>query len=245
MLVALIGLVVGIAVGATGVGAGILTVPLLVMLAGKSAVESVGAALLFSTIIKTLATARYQLRGQVDWRTLRWLSLGGLPGVLAGSLFLKELNEESLRYALLAVGATVTLTAALSLLQSLRSGQNDLWRLKPLSGISFLLGIQVGFSSSGAGALGCIALFHFTPLSSAAVVGTDLAYGLLLSATGGLMHVTFSGWQTSLLVQLLVGGVVGVLAGTQIVTAISTMRLRRVILVWAAILGAAMVYRTL
>lgn len=245
MLVALIGLVVGIAVGATGVGAGILTVPLLVMLAGRSAVESVGAALLFSTIIKTLAAARYQWRGQVDWKTLGWLALGGVPGVLAGSFFLKELNEDSLRYALLGVGATVTLTAALSLAQSLRNAQNGRWRLKPLGCVSFLLGIQVGFSSSGAGALGCIALFHCTPLSSAAVVGTDLAYGLLLSATGGLMHVTFSGWQTELLVQLLAGGLVGVLAGTQVATVISTGRLRQVILIWAAILGALMVYRTL
>jgi hypothetical protein len=245
MLVALIGVVVGIAVGATGVGAGILTVPLLVMLAGKSAVESVGAALLFSTVIKTLAAGQYQLRGQVDWRTLGWLSLGGVPGVLAGSLFLKELNEESLRYALLAVGATVTLTAALSLAQSLHNAQDGRWRLKLLGAVSFLLGIQVGFSSSGAGALGCIALFHFTPLSSAAVVGTDLAYGLVLSATGGLMHVKFSGWQTSLLLQLLAGGVLGVLTGTQIATIISTRRLRQVILIWAAVLGATMVYNTL
>ena len=245
MLVALIGLVVGIAVGATGIGAGILTVPLLVMLARRSAVDSVGAALLFSTIIKTLATARYQLWGQVDWRALGWLLLGGVPGVLVGSLFLKELNEESLRYALLGVGVTVTLTATLSLTQNLRNAQNERWRLKPLGAVSFLLGIQVGFSSSGAGALGCIALFHLTPLSSAAVVGTDLAYGLILSAIGGLMHITFSGWQTSLLVQLLAGGVVGVLVGAHLATAISTRWLRQVILIWAAILGVAMVHRTL
>jgi uncharacterized protein len=245
MLVALIGLVVGIAVAVTGVGAGILTVPLLVMLAGKSAVESVGAALVFSTIIKTLAAARYQFRRQVDWRTMKWLSIGGVPGVLAGSLFLRELNEESLRYALLGVGVVVTLTAALSLVQSLRSAQNGRWRLKLLACVSFLLGVQVGFSASGAGALGCITLFHCTPLSSAAVVGTDLAYGLLLSATGSLMHVTSSGWQTSILVQLFMGGLVGVLVGTHVATAISTRRLRHVILIWAAILGVAMVHKAL
>lgn len=245
MLAAMIGFVVGIAVGATGVGAGILTVPLLVLLAGKSAVESVGAALLFSTIIKILATARYQCRGCVDWRTVGALSLGGVPGVLAGSLLLKELDEASLRYALLGVGATVTVTAALSLTKSWRQAPNEKWLPKPLSFISFLLGIQVGFSSSGAGALGCIALFQFTPLSSSVVVGTDLAYGLILSATGGLMHITFMGWQTPLLVQLLTGGVAGVLAGTYLATTVSTQRLRQIILFWAAVLGAVMVYRTL
>jgi uncharacterized protein len=245
MLVALIGLVVGVAVGTTGVGAGILTVPLLVMLAGNSAVDSVGAALLFSTVIKIVATVQYQLRRQVNWKTLGWLSLGGVPGVLAGSLFLKELNEKSLHYALVGVGAIVTLSACLSLAQSWRSGENGKWRLKPLGGISFLLGIQVGFSSSGAGALGCIALFHCTPLSTAAVVGTDLAYGLILSATGGLMHVAFTGWQTALLIQLLVGGIVGVLAGTYIAKTVPTRRLRQAILIWAGILGAIMVYRTL
>jgi hypothetical protein len=245
MLVVMIGLVVGIAVGATGIGAGILTVPLLVLLAGKSAVESVGAALLFSTVIKTLATTRYYLWGQVDRRTLAWLALGGVPGVVAGSLLLSGLSEKSLRWALLAVGATVTLTAVLSLAQSFGRPRNGQWRLKPLGAISFLLGMQVGFSSSGAGALGCIALFHFTRLSSAAVVGTDLAFGLLLSATGTLMRVASPTWQFSLLGPLLAGGVVGVLAGTQIAKAISTRRLRQVILVWAALLGVAMVYRAL
>lgn len=245
MTVILIGAIVGVAVGATGVGAGILTVPLLVMLAGRTAVESVGAALLFSTTIKTLATFRFHLRRQVSWKTLGWLSLGGVPGVIAGSLFLKRLSEQNLRYALLGVGATVTVTAALSLTQSLRGAPNDKWRIKPLSVISFFLGAQVGFSSSGAGALGCIALFHMTPLSAAAVVGTDLAYGLILSATGGLMHVTLSGWRSGLLLQLLAGGIVGVLAGTQLATAVSTQRLRQVILVWATILGVLMVYRTL
>ena len=76
-------------------------------------------------------------------------------------------------------------------------------------------------------------------------MGTDLAYGLILSAAGGLMHVAFSGWQSSLLIQLLVGGTVGVLVGPYIATVVPTRRFRQVILIWAGVLGAIMVYRTL
>ena len=43
------------------------------------------------------------------------------------------------------------------------------------------IGFEVGFSSAGAGALGTIVLMRYTDLAASDIVGTDLAFGLMLS----------------------------------------------------------------
>jgi uncharacterized membrane protein YfcA len=62
------------------------------------------------------------------------------------------------------------------------------------------IGFEVGFSSAGAGALGTVALMRFTTLLPSEVVGTDLAFGLLLSVFAGGIHASMSGTQLTTVV---------------------------------------------
>ena len=59
------------------------------------------------------------------------------------------------------------------------------------------IGAEVGFSSSGAGALGTLALLGLTPLDARRIVGTDLAFGLCLSLIGGTLHLSNAGLNSS------------------------------------------------
>ena len=78
----------------------------------------------------------------------------------------------------------------------------------------FPIGAEVGFSSAGAGALGSAALLSLTPLAPAQVVGTDIAFGFLISLIGSGAHWFAYAANPELLIHLITGGVAGAIAGT-------------------------------
>ena len=67
--------------------------------------------------------------------------------------------------------------------------------------ITFPIAAEVGFSSSGAGAFGTVALLGLTSLSAAQVVGTDLAFGLVFSVIGTGVHMVGGTYDSALLDQ--------------------------------------------
>src|SRR5712691_5307293 len=107
-----LGFVIAIAIALTGVGAGSLTTPLLILLLGVPAAESVGTALIFGAVVKLITAPVYMFRGQVNLRALGFLLAGGLPGVLAGSFLLHGMRS-SVMMGLL--GFTIMTVALLNL----------------------------------------------------------------------------------------------------------------------------------
>jgi hypothetical protein len=95
----------------------------------------------------------------------------------------------------------------------------------------------VGFSSAGAGALGSAALLGLTPLEPAQVVGTDIAFGFVVSLIGSGAHWFSANAQSNLLWQLIAGGVVGAIGGAMLSTHIPRRPLRIALWVWLLILG--------
>jgi uncharacterized membrane protein YfcA len=99
------------------------------------------------------------------------------------------------------------------------------------------VGAEVGFSSSGAGALGSIALLSLTRLDAAQVVGTDLAFGLCLSLVGGGLHLAGGGLDAGLLTRLIIGGLIGAVAGTTLAPRIPARTMRLALSVWLFAIG--------
>src|ERR1700687_633024 len=154
----IIGFIIALFIALTGVGAGTITVPILVLFLGVPAPVAVGIGLMFSTVIKLILVPAQIARGNVAWRTLGFMLLGGAPGVLLGSLFLRHLvtaGSQNLLNAIL--GAILVSTASWQLVYSLRPMRQDREtrdRSPLLSWLMFPVGAEVGFSSAGAGALG-------------------------------------------------------------------------------------------
>ena len=234
------GFLIALAIGLTGVGGGVLTAPILILAFGLPAAASIGTALLFSTSVKVLSAGLFAIRRQVHGRTLAMLLAGGVPGALLGPVLLTRLDNRAARpWMLVAVGITVLATAGFSLLRkrspsSAKSSEEKGW----LPAFSFPIGLEVGFSSAGAGALGTVLLFNRTKLAPANVVGTDLAFGLIVSACAGGMHLAAGNWIPSALRALLVGGIPGAVAGTLLAGRLPADPLRKLTLCWAALLGA-------
>src|ERR1700760_2411059 len=102
------GFVIALAIGITGVGAGSITAPILILFFHQSAPDAVTTALVFGTVVKLIATPIYLARGQVNFKVLKFVALGGLPAVLIGSLVLGFLDQKALsRPVLIIVGITV------------------------------------------------------------------------------------------------------------------------------------------
>src|SRR6478672_3137924 len=80
----LVGFLIAMAVGLTGVGAGSVTAPVLILFFGLAPADAVGTALIFAAAIKLSVAPVYLLRQQVNPRILLLLCAGGLPGILAG-----------------------------------------------------------------------------------------------------------------------------------------------------------------
>ena len=113
-------------------------------------------------------------------------------------------------------------------------------RSKWLGAVMFPIGAEVGFSSSGAGALGTVALLGMTDLPAAKVVGTDLAFGLAIALVGSGVHLLgagTSGYAGPLLVRLAIGGVVGGIVGTGAAPRIPNRKLRLALSVWLVAIG--------
>ncbi len=101
----------------------------------------------------------------------------------------------------------------------------------------FPVGAEVGFSSAGAGALGSAALLSLTPLAPAQVVGTDIAFGFVVSLIGSGAHWFTPGAHSVLLLQLIAGGVLGAVSGAILSTHIPRRPLRFALWIWLLILG--------
>jgi uncharacterized protein len=237
----LIGFFIALFIALTGVGAGTITVPVLVLFLGVPAAEAVGIGLLFATAVKFVLVPAQIVRGNVAWRTLGYMLLGGVPGVLIGSLFLKHLvtaGSQNLLNAIL--GGILVTTAAWQLIFSFRPIREDRQRpdrTRLLGALMFPVGAEVGFSSAGAGALGSAALLSLTPLAPAQVVGTDIAFGFVVSLIGSGAHWANGGTNTTLLLQLIAGGILGAAGGTLISTRIPRRPLRLALWLWLLVLG--------
>lgn len=234
-----LGFIIAVAIGVTGVGAGVITAPVLILFLHVSPARAVGTALVFSTAVKLLVVPMQVYRKQVDYRILGYLLAGGIPGVLAGSLILAHFNakgSQGILYA--ALGSTIVVMAALNLYRIwLRPGRGTKDRSRWLPAIALPIGAEVGFSSAGAGAIGSLALLWMTPLSAARVVGTDLFFGLCLSMIGGGVQFSAGNYDLAILTQLVIGGLFGAFAGTYL-AAITPQRAFRIVLsIWLITLG--------
>jgi uncharacterized membrane protein YfcA len=244
----LIGFIIALSIALTGVGAGTITVPILVLFLGVPAPIAVGIGLTFSAVVKLILVPAQILRGNVDWRTLGWMLLGGAPGVLIGSLLLKQLvtaGSQNLLNGLL--GAILVSTASWQIFYFFRP-------VKPkdpakersvlLPWLMFLVGAEVGFSSAGAGALGSAALLSFTALVPAQVVGTDIAFGFLVSLLGSGAHWFGHASDSQLLLELIAGGIVGAMSGTLLSNRIPRRPLRFALWIWLLVLGGQFLFNS-
>ncbi len=236
----ILGFLIAVAIGITGVGAGIITAPVLILFFHLPPVPAVGTALTFAVAVKLLVVPMQLWRKQVDFRVLGHMLAGGVPGVLMGSVILARLNTPGRQGILFAaLGSTIVVMAAVNLyrlwLRPIDKPIRDRSRWLPL--ITLPIGAEVGFSSAGAGALGSLVLLAMTPLTAAQVVGTDLFFGLCVSLVGSGVQLSAGNYDALILTRLVIGGLAGAFAGTYLAAIAPQRAFRLGLSVWLISLG--------
>ncbi len=237
----LLGFLVGILVPLTGVGAGVLTAPLLVLFLHVPLEVAVSTSLAYSAIVKMVVVPVQIVRRQVSFRILGWMLLGGLPGVIIGSLLFTHIamrGDRSLLY--IALGSIIIFGSGWSLWRQCRRRKAirpDADHRRWIAALMLPIGAEVGLSSSGAGALGTVTLLGLSSLSATEVVGTDLAFGLIIALVGTGFHLFSGTYDGLLLLKLAIGGVAGSVVGCGAAPMIPTRQLRFALSLWLLFIG--------
>jgi uncharacterized protein len=239
----LIGFLIAAAVGLTGIGGGSFTVPALVLVVGLTAGEAVGTAFLFAGVLRLIAAPFYLLGKQIHSRYLWLLLQGAVPGLLVGIWALRLLNRDAGNPLVIALlGVLLAASSSVTFIRRVQkpsfAGKNHRW----LPWLALPIGVESGFSSAGAGALGTMLLLNYSEMTPSEVVGTDLLFGLVLAVIGSAFHWTFGSINSPVLVELLTGGVPGVVAGCLLARKVPANKLKTAIAMVAIFAGLQLVW---
>ncbi len=239
----LIGFFIGGAVGLTGIGGGSFTVPALMLLVGLTAGEAVGTAFLFAGVLRLIAAPFYLLGKQIHSRYLWLLLQGAIPGLLVGIWALRWLNRDAGNpVVVVLLGVVLATSSSVTFVRRVQNptfaGKNHRW----LPWLALPIGMESGFSSAGAGALGTVLLLNYSEMTPPQVVGTDLLFGLVLAVIGSAFHWSFGSINSAVLLQLLVGGVPGVVAGCLLARRVPANRLKTAVAMVAIFAGLQLVW---
>jgi uncharacterized protein len=242
-LVIAFGFGVGILIGLTGIGGGSLMTPLLVLFAGVSPVVAIGTDLAYGAVTKTVGGWRHWRRGTVDLGVSMWLAVGSVPGALVGVWLLDRLHAvygESFEPTLLVSIAVALIIVAVTILGRAlfmpglvareRHAVAQTARTKVMAGlIGAVLGLILGVTSVGSGALIGLALIFVFELTPHRVVGTDVFHAAILLWVAGLAHWVSGNVDLLLMGTILIGSLPGVVIGTQLIGYVSANALRPVL----------------
>jgi uncharacterized protein len=225
----IVGFIVGACTAYSGVGAGAITTPLLVLFLGVGTNTAIGSDLLFALGTRVVAMIAHLQRRTVQFSVLWRLSLGGLPGAIIGVIVSADLhrtlNIAQLEHVLrIAVAAALLISAAGIIFNRRLAG--DLSQVatnqlptRRLAAIGFFVGLTVSITSIGAGSLTLPLLLLVAPVVALRrLVGTDLAFAVVVLVPSLLGHWRLGDVNPGIAGWLLVGSIPGVVVGSQLVT---------------------------
>ena len=197
------------------------------MLLGYNASTAIGSDLVFSLGTKIVAFLTHVRARTVHYDALAFLSLGGIPGAVAGVAITGWLHahlpiaivEHTLRVAL-GVALLVAATAV-AFTKTIRANGDDpappLPHV-PLTIIGFIVGTLVSITSIGSGSLTLpLLLLVLSTSQLRRLVGTDVAFAVVLLVPAIIGHWKLGDINGKLAALLLAGSIPGVLVGTPLV----------------------------
>lgn len=250
-----IGFVVGVLVGLTGVGGGSIMTPLLIAL-NIPPLAAVGTDLLSSTPTKLFGAFLHHRQRTVNWELVGALTLGGAPAAIVGALTLIWLRghialnilESFTKHAVgtaLVISAVVILLAPWLIKSPDRGTGAVKWSRATRSrtiAIGAGVGLIVTVTSIGSGSVTLPLLALMLPaVGLQTLVGTDIAFAAILIPTAFLSRWSMGGVNLPLAINLIIGSMPGVFVGTKMCGFLQQRYLRPALALTLVVVGARMV----
>jgi len=237
--IAFIGVVLGVAIGATGIG-GVLLVPILTLALGIEVKRAIAAAL-FSYLPSTaVAVVLYARRGSMPWRQVWPLCAAAVPAAWLGARLAHDAPGELLEAAvgvLLAAGGVYALRTP---------RQPGAARAELAPCVLIGLGSGTGFISALTGAGGAFVLLPVLLLLDVPVlsaIGMGQAIAIPIAGLASVANLTAGLVDLRLAAVLGVTLAIGIALGTPIAHALPQAKLRRLLGTVVLMAGAAMLVR--
>src|SRR5215472_1475837 len=247
----LIGFVVGTLIGMTGLGGGVLLLPLLIFGLRVPAIVAVGSDAVFNFVTKIGSSWVHLSKGTVRRKVVLALAAGSAPGSILGVSMLQHLRivygNGVNDFIKSAIGLLLIFIPTL-LLQQRRIEDRVANRpptAKSFAGmvlIGLVAGFLVGMTSVGSGSIIMMLLLLFYSFPPKINVGTDIVHAVVLTGVTGFMHFRLGNVDSGLVVSLLIGSIPGGLIGSHIATRLPMLWLRRLLCALLLITGARMLW---
>jgi len=247
----LIGFVVGTLIGMTGVGGGVLLLPILIFTLHVPPIIAVGSDALFNFVTKIGSGYVHITKGTVKRKVVVGLAMGSIPGSILGVSLLKHLRTVYgggvNTFITTAIGILLICVPTLLLFQN-RIEEHMVHRpptLKSMVGlavIGLLAGFLVGMTSVGSGSIIMMLLLLLYSFPPKVMVGTDIVHAVILTGVTSLMHFRLGNIDPTLVASLLIGSIPGGLLGSHLSTRVPVPWLRRLLCAMLLATGARMLW---
>jgi uncharacterized membrane protein YfcA len=249
LIKSLIGFGVGTLIGMTGVGGGVLLLPILIFGLHVPAMRAVGSDALFNFATKIGASIVHLRKGTVKRKVVLALIIGSAPGSYIGVsllVHLKRIYGDGVNHFItIAVGFLLICIPTFLFFQKKieeraagkpPSMKSFAW----MSLIGLVAGFLVGITSVGSGSIVMMMLLLFYSFQPKVMVGTDIVHALFLTGVTSLLHFRMHNVDTHLVGALLIGSVPGGLLGSYLSTRVPVPWLRRILCAVLLATGARM-----
>jgi uncharacterized membrane protein YfcA len=234
------GVGVGMLVGLTGVGGGSLMTPLLILVFGVKPITAVGTDLAYAAVTKSVGGYKHWRQRTVEVRLSGWMALGSVPAAVCGVQLLDLLErvygDRFDRFVLTLLGAALLITGAATLgralfLRKLTSREREKLALRPRDKLAAIalgcfVGLVLGVTSAGSGALIAVGLILVFQLVPQRVVGTDVFHAAVLLWAAAIAHLAAGNVDYALAGTILLGSVPGVWVGSHLSVRVPASTLR-------------------
>ena len=234
-------LIVGLLIGAIGIG-GVLLVPALTYLTGISVYEAIPACMLSFLATGIVGAAVYSRQGSMRWNMALWICLGAVPAAYLGATSLLHIPATVVK--LLIAGLMVF--AGIDALRSERKvspEESEIGRLA-LVGIGLITGYGSAITGTG-GPLILVPLAIYIGLPVLVAVGLSQAIQIPIATFASIGNWTQDNLNFTLGLTIAAAMVIGTLAGAMLVHRVPTKPIKKFVAVFLIVAGAGIAVQVL
>jgi len=246
-----VGFVVGTLIGMTGVGGGVLLLPILIFGLRVPPILAVGSDAAFNFVTKIGSGWMHLRKGTVRRRVVLALAAGSIPGSILGVnllAYLRSAHGNGVNsFIRTAVGLLLVCIPTLLFFQSqieerVVNRPPTMKSFAGMSAIGLLAGFLVGMTSVGSGSIIMMLLLLLYSFPPKVMVGTDIVHAVALTGVTSLLQFHFGNVDLRLVATLVIGSIPGGLVGSHLSTRVPVPWLRRILCTVLLATGARMLW---